>query len=157
SLSADGYYLLSGGDDKKVRLWSVEDGREIKPFQEINYTSQSGAPIELQVTCVAFSPASRHAVSGTWDSAWRWDLDSGHEQYPFYGLGQDIGWVTSVSFSPDGRYLLSGSGDTVRLWETENQRQLRCFKGHTADVRSVGFSLNGRYALSGSWDNTVRV
>ena len=52
----------------------------------------------------------------------------------------------------------SGSVDgTVRLWDLESGKEIRRFRGHTADVGCVAFTADGRRALSGGADRTIRL
>lgn len=65
SLSRDGRRLLTGGDDKTVRLWDVATGKQLHAFEGHTDT----------VNSVAISPDGRHAVSGGYDRTVRlWGL-----------------------------------------------------------------------------------
>ena len=66
ALSAGGKRVLTGGEDKTVRLWDTRTGAEVRRF-----TGHTGP-----VNGVAFSPDGRQAVSGGEDKAVRlWDLE----------------------------------------------------------------------------------
>jgi WD40 repeat protein/tRNA A-37 threonylcarbamoyl transferase component Bud32 len=106
---------------------------------------------------VAFSPDSRHALSGAGDGTVRlWEVATGRivRQFP----GHD-GPVDGVAFSPDGRQALTaGQGDkTARLWDVQTGKEIHTLKGHTSSVYRVAFSPDGRRALSGSHDGTMRL
>ena len=94
------------GRDNTVRLWDVASGKELKQLKSD----------DRQVSCVAFSPDSRRALSaGVYGIVHLWDLASGKEVCRMEG--HTMG-VNSVAFSPDGRRAVSGSDDrTVRLWQ----------------------------------------
>jgi hypothetical protein len=147
AFSRDGRHGLSGGADRTLRLWDLENGMELRRFEGRH----------RWVLSVTFSPDGRRVLCGSWDRTVRlWDVQTGSELRRFEG---HRGRVVSVAFSPDGRRALTGSADrTVRLWDVEGGQELRCFVGHTDLVWSVAaFSADGRLVLSGSADATVRL
>jgi WD40 repeat protein len=157
--SPDGRYVLSGSDDKTIRLWGIANSKELKRFE--GHTST--------VTNVCFSPDGRYVLSGSDDKTIRlWSIENSKELKRFEGHNVT---VNSVCFSPDGRYILSGSGNfwslegstllppkdnSIRFWNIESGKEIKRFEGHTKEVTSVCFSPDGRYALSGSVDETIR-
>ncbi|EDR01074.1 uncharacterized protein LACBIDRAFT_395470 [Laccaria bicolor S238N-H82] len=149
AFSPDGIHIVSGSDDKTVRVWDAQTGQSVMdPLK--GHSSL--------VTSVAFSPDGRHIVSGSNDDTVRvWDAQTGQSiMDPLKGHDHI---VTSVAFSPDGRHIVSGSNDeTVRVWDAQTgQSVMDPLKGHDHDVTSVAFSPDGRHIVSGSNDETVRV
>jgi tRNA A-37 threonylcarbamoyl transferase component Bud32 len=109
---------------------------------------------KMAVTCVAFRPDGRSAVSGGREGAVRlWDLEARKERHRFSGHGKAVG---SVAFFPDGSRVISASADgTVRLWDTATGKEVRCF-----DQRggwSVALSPDGKSALSADGAGTLRL
>ncbi|EDR02557.1 uncharacterized protein LACBIDRAFT_393910 [Laccaria bicolor S238N-H82] len=149
AFSPDGRHIVSGSDDKTVRVWDAQTGQTVMHPLKGH---------EDHVTSVAFSPDGRHIISGSDDKTVRvWDAQTGQEVMDPL-KGHEF-WVKSVAFSPDGRHIVSGSCDkTVRLWDAQTgQSVMHPLKGHHAWVTSVTFSPDGRYIVSGSCDKTVRV
>ncbi|THV07150.1 WD40 repeat-like protein, partial [Dendrothele bispora CBS 962.96] len=91
-----------------------------------------------RVWSVAYSPDSRHIVSGSYDKTIRiWDSQTGQPPvgHPLQGHTH---WVTSVAYSPDSRHIVSGSFDkTVRIWESQTGQPVnQPLQGHTDAVWS---------------------
>ncbi|KIM22555.1 hypothetical protein M408DRAFT_78907 [Serendipita vermifera MAFF 305830] len=129
AFSPDGRRIVSGSDDRTVRVWDAETG-------EVAAGPFGGHPD--WVNSVAFSPDGRRIVSGSDDRMVRvWDAETGAVVAgPFDGHTRP---VNSVAFSPDGRRIVSGSRDrTVRVWDAETGEVVAGpFDGHTDLVNSV--------------------
>jgi WD40 repeat protein len=146
AFSPDGYFVLSGSENKKLLLWNLKNGEMLRTF-----SGHSDV-----VTSIGFSPDGRFVLSGSKDKTVRlWKVSNGKLIDTFKGHS---GIVKSVAFSPDGHYALSGSYDkTIRLWDVSSGSSKRVFKGDSDTIRSVAFSLDGKYVLSGSEDKIVRL
>src|SRR5262249_35152309 len=105
AFSPDGSRLLSGSDDKTLKMWDAAGGSLLRTFE-----GHRGA-----VTAVAFSADGTRVVSGSSDRALKiWDAASGSLLHTLSG---HAGVVGSVAFSHDGLRLGSGSLDgTNKLW-----------------------------------------
>lgn len=151
AISPDGRYALSGSRDRKMRLWDLRTGREVRAFSG-HYA---------WVNAVAFSPNGKFAVSGGQDGKVKvWDLASGKEVRSFEGHRSA---VNSVAFSPDGRLVASGGGglnrfddadNAVRLWDIAAGKQVQLFFAHSA-VTSLAFLPAGRFIAAGTRDGAV--
>jgi WD40 repeat protein len=143
----DGRRVVAADLGGSLRLWDVEDGRELKSAE----TSRKANVISLDV-----SPDGHRLLTG--DSQARvtlWDLDELEPEREYKCSGQN---VFAVAFSPDGRRALSGGDDySLRLFDAETLAELRHFPGHTATIYGAAFVDAGREALSASADGTIRV
>jgi len=112
SFSPLGKYLLTGSDDKTLRLWS--DWSREDAWQR----SQEFTGHEEAVTCLCFSPNGKLAASGSADNTVRiWDIASGKSIHLFTEHQDEI---TAVVFLPGGELVASSSKDgTVRVWKIE--------------------------------------
>ena len=70
AVSPDGRRAVSASDDKTLKVWDLETGRELRTLE-----GHSDG-----VTGVAVSPDGRRAVSASYDNTLKvWDLESGRE------------------------------------------------------------------------------
>src|SRR5258706_162515 len=108
--SRDGTHVVTGSDDKTIRIWDAESGTAV------------GHPLEGHtswVRSIAYSPDGRQIISGSDDHTIRiWDAENGTAVgNPLEGHTDQ---VSSVAYSPDGRHIISGSDDrTIRIWDAE--------------------------------------
>jgi WD40 repeat protein len=137
AFSQDGRRVVSGSNDKTVRIWNVETGEEEKKLE-----GNSG-----YVYSVAFSQNGRRVVSGSLDKTVRvWNVEAGEEERKLKGHSDT---VYSVAFSQDGRRVVSGSKDnTVRNWNVETEEEERNLGGNLYEVYSVAFLQDGRRVIS---------
>jgi WD40 repeat protein len=109
AFSPDGTTLASGGFDRAVKLWGVDEGAE--------WATLVGH--EGWVAALAYSPDGAILATGSHDYTIKlWDTATGRELTTLHG---HTGNVYSVAFAPDGSMLASGSLDgTVRLWDMDH-------------------------------------
>jgi hypothetical protein len=135
--------IISGSDDKVIRIWNTVSGSCIASLE-----GHEDPVISLAVLgngCLA---------SGSDDETIRlWDLESGKCTAVLKG---HTGGVASLVPVYNG-CLASGSADaTIRLWDTASGRCTGVLKGHEDWVFSLALLEDARLA-SGSDDNTIRL
>ena len=151
AFSPDDQRIVSGSDDKTLRLWEAATGEPI------------GSPLlghRGGIRAVAFSPDGRHIVSGSDDKTLRlWDAISGKPlKSPIIGHDE---LVNAVSYSPDGRLIASGSWDnTIRLWDANSNNPMKVspmVQSKASGINSIVFSPDGRHLAAGYSDKTLRL
>jgi WD40 repeat protein len=148
---AEGSRLVSGSDDKTVRIWDPSTN-QVEKIIEFHMDT---------VRAVAVSQGDNTLASASWDETVRvWDLDttqsSQHREPSKTFLPHAK--IMTVAFSSDGRYLAAGAQDNiVRVWDVRAGDWKLELRGHDGIVASVAFSPDGRYIASGSHDMTARI
>jgi WD40 repeat protein len=93
AFSPDGKQVVSGSEDKTVRLWDAATGTALQTLKGHSYS----------VNSVAFSPNGKQVVSGSGDKTVRlWDAATGRALQTLKGHSSG---VSSVAFSPNGNLL----------------------------------------------------
>jgi DNA-binding beta-propeller fold protein YncE len=145
AISADGKRIVSGSQDKTVRVWDLHTGKELLTLKGHIWWVRS----------VAISRDGRRIVSGSSDGSVKvWDAHTGKELLTLKG---HTAQVTSVAMSPDGNRIASASEDhTLKVWDSATGQDLMTLKGHTFYV-GVTWSPDGTRIVSASIDGTVKV
>ncbi|KXN85324.1 WD repeat domain-containing protein 83 [Leucoagaricus sp. SymC.cos] len=105
-------YILTGGQDRTVRLWNANLGTEIKAFAAHGYEV-------LSIT--VSNDNAKFASSGGDRSVFLWDVATATTTRRLSG---HMGKIHVVEFNEDASVVASGSYDaTVRLWDLRAQNR----------------------------------
>jgi WD40 repeat protein len=186
TVTADGQFLITCGDDRTVRVWEIKTGKLLRSFQGHM----------TKVTAVAVRGDGRQVASGSEDGAVRvWDLNTTDDHRALTDSKESL-WavaiapngkrlaaagadkkirvyepetgalettldagaaMTSLTFLPDSNRLVAAGGDKlVKVWDVTAKKVLHEFPGHTLAVLALAASEDGKLVVSGSADMTVR-
>ncbi|SEJ83837.1 WD40 repeat [Dyadobacter sp. SG02] len=141
-----GEIVITGSEDKTIRIWGTESQDELDTFDE-----HDGA-----VNCIDFSPDGTTFISGSSDKTIKlWDVSSKKCLQTFHGHGAS---VTSIKFTSDGKFFVSGSRDhSLRIWESTTGQCLFVIERAKNFVSVCTFDEMGKKFLSSSNDRTIRL
>ncbi|HEV3303730.1 MAG TPA: hypothetical protein VG055_29020 [Planctomycetaceae bacterium] len=144
AVSWDGRCAVSGGQDKTLFLWNLENGQELHRF-----------PVNFEKCAGTFSPDNKFILTYGDDPTLRiWDVESGASVHELAGHSAGCAGL----FSPDGHQVLSFSSDrTVRLWDAAAGTQIRLFEGCADVVWGAAFSARGRQVIAWGKDHLLRI
>ncbi len=118
-VSLDGQFILSGSEDRTIRIWDVETGMFVADFR--GHTQP--------ITCLAATPDGQHALSGDEEGCvilWRIGDCRGVARMESADL--HLGRVVAFSVSADGRRMVvSHSSRTIALWNLETFKLIRTY------------------------------
>lgn len=145
----DGQTIATGGDDGKVKVWTVHSGFCFVTFGEHT------AP----VMDVAFAKQGSVLFSASLDGTVRaFDLVR-YRNFRTFTSPSPVQF-SALAVDPSGEVVAAGSTDSfqVFLWSVQTGKLLDILTGHEAPISSLAFCPSGTNRLaSGSWDKTVRV
>ncbi len=144
TVTADGRWLASAGQDKLVGLYDVEAGT-------VRMLAGHGG----DVSRVRFSPDGKLLASGSSDRTVRlWNVEDGALVRTLGGHAKPI---DSVHFTPDGEIVVTTSLDlTIRLFSVRTGES-RVFRGHQGIIDGVDISPDGRWVVTAAEDGAVRL
>ena len=182
----DDTYIISGGEDSYIRVFSRRPCREI-----FNRKAHDGI-----VLSVCISRDSRYCISsGSDEKIQIWDLhtnrlvDCWKTECLVFSLGMydmnrylvagmynaklriydrksgkvhdllgHFGSIDCLAVSKNEEYIISGSEDTmIGIWSTRSKTKLALIHGHTSCVSCLALTKDDKYIISASHDGSIRV
>jgi WD40 repeat protein len=149
--------LVTGADDKTIRVWSLPEGRLERVIR-----LPIGDGDEGKVFAAALSPDGRWLAAGGWDASWPKtktqsltivDLDDGSARR--YGAFPNV--ILHIAFSPDGARVAVGLGGHtgVRVLDRATGRELLADADYSGPAEGLAFAPDGSL-LTTSWDGFLR-
>ncbi|KIK09145.1 hypothetical protein K443DRAFT_671641 [Laccaria amethystina LaAM-08-1] len=138
-------YILTGGQDRTVRLWNSNLGTEVKTFAAHGYEV-------LSIT--VSNDNAKFASSGGDRSVFVWDVASGTTTRRLAG---HMGKIHVVEFNEDASVVASGSYDsTVRLWDlrAQSRQAIQVLEEARDAVQTI--HVGSTFITTGSVDGHVR-
>lgn len=146
AFSHDGTQLVTGSDDKTVRLWSVADGRQLASVET------PGA-----VNAVAITQAAKFVFSASGENVIRkWSVPAKPADTKLVaagelkGPGKPITALAAMRGAKPANQIVSASTDgNAQLWDTNSNKQIRTF-GLGSPATAVAVQPDGaRIAVAG--------
>jgi WD40 repeat protein len=144
--SSDGRFLVSGGQDKNVRVWDIESSREY-----LILIGHEGTIINSN-----FIASNKQIYTISEDNTLRiWDAQKGQE---IHRLCMSHTQINCVAVHPEGKYFIMGLEDGTLLARSINTGEaFQRFKTHSKKITGIIFSPNGTYIAVTFSDYTIIV
>ncbi|CCW61257.1 unnamed protein product [Phytomonas sp. EM1] len=149
AITADSNYILSGGDDGKVKVWRAASGQCVVSFVE------HSAPITGIVTSAATNAFFTCSLDGT---ARGFDLVRYRCFRTFTPpLTEVQTQLSCIAVDPSGEVLAVGSShkNKIYLFSIQTGRVIDVLQGHEAPIACLAFHPSGTALTSGSLDHNL--
>ena len=142
----DGKFLITGGEDKTVRVWEVTSAKQMRSFQGHM----------TRILAISVRGDGRQIASASEDGAIRlWDLSTSDDHRALTEATEPI-W--SVAVSADGkRAAAAGADKQIRIYDPETGKLETSLLGNASAVTTVAFFPDSNRLVSGGGDRLVRI
>lgn len=170
----DGTLAISGSNDRTVRVWDVDAGREIQ-----RYTGHAASPVNdddgvglppLRVPDAIFLPDGKTAASADRKQIHLWDLSTGRtikvlEAQPEGDAPKkkdakeekpNVILFKTLAVNDDGTRLAAGSDDKrVRVWELPEGKEIFASLPQSSRLEAVAWQPKGRFVAAVDADGVL--
>jgi|GEM_PF-3006362 len=154
-ISPDGKWLLSGGLDKTVMVWSLKKRKGQLRLKLRKIFKKHNNRIEG----IVITPDSKYAVSTSYDGIiMLWTLP----KCKLIKRWSAKDYLHCLALSPDGKHLGSGGSKSIKLWSIEKGHEgnllKEIVKKSRGFIKALEFSPNGkRLASASEQDSMLRI
>jgi len=145
--------LVSGSADTTVKLWSVEDGREIQswkhkaPVRSVNFSLGDKMIVSATDQVLGFKPV-----------IYVWDARSKNTSANVEITGKNEAKILHALWGNLNETIITANEDgTIRVYDVRNKEQLHVITDHSKPVMQLSFSKDGHFFISASKDGTAKL
>ena len=151
AFSSDGKFLAAGGQDGKVRVWSIPP-TSLKEQEVKLIASLDNAP--SWVDKLAWSPTCNHLAFSLGRYVQIWDADS---QTVITTLPFANSSVLDLAWRPNGESIAIAGNGGVKVWSTKDWDEDPYLIDMPSASMVTAWSGDSKYIASGNFDNTITV
>ncbi|GBL75253.1 hypothetical protein AVEN_194483-1 [Araneus ventricosus] len=157
-VDSDEEFLLSSSGDTTVKVWNIEEKKEISKFAGHNaavtsvilLSAEESEALRSQLNCFQ---ASRIAVSASYDCHIRlWSVLDGNEILSIYAFNS----IICMGYLKNQNYIVVGTqGGKLEVWDLNLAELVHFVYAHDSSVSSL--KIHDCYVYSSSKDGAVKV
>ncbi|MEM8723489.1 MAG: WD40 repeat domain-containing protein [Cyanobacteria bacterium P01_G01_bin.39] len=151
AFSANGKYLVSGSNDRTVRLWDVQTGQIIHLFKGH----------KERVKCVWIDDRTKQIISGSADSTLKlWNLENGDLLNTIETSLNPKTVLNAIAIIPEQQLIVTGSTSvqgTIKRWHWQTGEMLDAVNAAFSGINSLALSADNKILASGSGGRTIKI
>ncbi|MBY0527643.1 MAG: hypothetical protein K2R98_29870 [Gemmataceae bacterium] len=150
--STDGTILAWPSSDAVIRLWRMDNGKQIRELKGHRATI-TGIAFSPGGSFLASSAGGRPPLKATFvDTTVRlWDVNTGKQLW--HADCDDI--IESIAYAPDGKTIVACTGERGTVWEAASGKPLFQFEDGKSEFSHVAYAPNGKTIASAMSDGTT--
>eukprot|EP00049_Salpingoeca_infusionum_P019103 m.360214 g.360214 ORF g.360214 m.360214 type:complete len:1606 (+) comp18923_c0_seq1:67-4884(+) len=145
AVNASQTLVATACDDRKVYVWNIEDGQQLKAL----------GPHDWMCRAVAFSSDGSRLVTTSWSGDIQlWDTESWLRISQFFmpdDDGRDSKYIEDVTFHPQSNTVIVVSGHANAIHEIDLEKQDEVSHVYQLGERSEATTRTGKFTADGSW------
>lgn len=148
---SNSYYLVTGGFDQNIKLWSMQPDREKKLIITDTFKGHTGS-----IHALAIAPEQKIIVSGSYDRTIKqWDLETGKLLHSCY---HELGAIYAIAVDLERETIASGGGDgSMTLWHLGSNETIGSLVGNLSSIESVAIDADGKTVAAGCVDGSIKI
>jgi WD40 repeat protein len=151
AFSRDGKYLVSGSNDRTVRLWDITTGQLIRLFKGH----------KERVKCLKVSEDDNLIISASADSILKiWERETGNCIRTIKTSQNPQTILNAIALDSNQHTIATGSTSaqgTVKLWNWQTGEIIDAVRAASSGIRSLIISQDGKILISGSAGGTIKI
>jgi len=148
SFTPDGKYIISGCDNKTIKLWNIENNNDIILNPTLIYTNDNINKIFVSPNGEYFATYSTNGFNtdNSINKITLWNLK---DKIPIFVYDEECDPYIELHFSADNNYILTTSKYWhIKIWSIQERKKICDFKSVGLHGRTVCFSPDGKYVAS---------
>lgn len=150
ALSTDGQILVTGGEDRTIRMWNTQTGQLVRSWA---VAPRSLNRDENRVYSLSLSCDNQVLVSGG-SILQAWNFETGELIRSLKGGN----WALYTALSSDGKTLVTYDEEKTVVWDLSIGKKIRRRIGDNNGIETIVITPDGEYLIGGdSFDHSIKV
>lgn len=146
AVSPDSRFLVSGGVDRRIILWELATGRQLKSFT-----------LPGNITAVDFnSDGTRILAYGGGTLLAQWNIRSGRQLTNVDSV-RGMSLFSGAAYIPDSSSMITTGYGELQVWDQNSGNEIRTIGSDLKLLQAFAVSPSGQYVLTGGEKKQVHV